>query len=203
MINWVFFDLGSTLVDEEECEKFRISHLLAQPGAPGREVQQRYWADWLTKNQAPYRSFAEKYGLQTCPWPSELEKLYEGVPQILQSLHKKYKLGIIANQNFGTTERLAGFGIRQYFDVIAASAEVGTAKPDPAIFMHALRMADCTPDQAVMIGDRLDNDIAPAARLGMGTIWVRQGQHACSNVCLLPRKPDAIAERIASVLDIL
>lgn len=32
--------------------------------------------------------------------------------------------------------------------------------------------------EAVMIGDRLDNDISPAKRLGMQTIWIRQGFEA-------------------------
>lgn len=26
-----------------------------------------------------------------------------------------------------------------------------------------------------MIGDRLDNDIIPAKRLGMNTVWIKQG----------------------------
>ena len=35
-------------------------------------------------------------------------------------------------------------------------------------------MADCHAENAVMIGDRLDNDIYPAKKLGMKTIWIRQ-----------------------------
>ena len=36
-------------------------------------------------------------------------------------------------------------------------------------------MAGCQAENAVMIGDRLDNDIAPAKKLGMKTVWIRQG----------------------------
>ena len=48
-------------------------------------------------------------------------------------------------------------------------------KPDPRIFETALEKAGCPPHEAVMIGDRLDNDVAPAKALGMKTVRVRQG----------------------------
>ena len=43
------------------------------------------------------------------------------------------------------------------------------------IFEIALKRADCKANQAIMIGDRIDNDIVPAKKLGMGTIWIKQG----------------------------
>lgn len=46
---------------------------------------------------------------------------------------------------------------------------------DRRIFEIAFEMAGCSADEAVMIGDRLDNDIYPAKRLGMKTIWIKQG----------------------------
>ena len=66
-------------------------------------------------------------------------------------------------------------GIRRYFDVIVSSAEEGVAKPDPRIFNIALTRAGCAPEQAVMIGDRIDNDIVPAKQMGMKTVWIKQG----------------------------
>lgn len=35
-------------------------------------------------------------------------------------------------------------------------------------------MSKCSPKNSVMIGDRIDNDIEPANKLGMKTIWVKQ-----------------------------
>ena len=60
-------------------------------------------------------------------------------------------------------------------DYIAASAELGIAKPDAAIFQWALKQAGCAARNAVMIGDRMDNDIAPANRLGMRTVRLLRG----------------------------
>lgn len=39
-------------------------------------------------------------------------------------------------------------------------------KPDPKLFTIACAQAGCAPEDAVMIGDRLDNDIAPAKAIG-------------------------------------
>ena len=65
--------------------------------------------------------------------------------------------------------------MRQYFDVIAASAEIGCAKPDKEIFEKAFELARCTAEESVMVGDRLDNDIIPAKAIGMKTVWVKNG----------------------------
>lgn len=85
------------------------------------------------------------------------------------------QLGVIANQSLGTSERLENLGVRKYLDLIIASAEEGVSKPDRHIFEIALERSSCKPENAVMIGDRIDNDIVPAKQLGMKTIWVKQG----------------------------
>ena len=65
--------------------------------------------------------------------------------------------------------------MRQYFDVIGASAEIGYAKPDKEIFEKAFELAKCTAAESVMVGDRLDNDIIPAKVLGIKTVWLKNG----------------------------
>ena len=88
---------------------------------------------------------------------------------------KKFKIGVIANQPLGTEKRLQKHGILQYIDLVVASAEEGVAKPDLGIFEIALERSRCLPENAVMVGDRIDNDIVPAKKMGMHTIWVKQG----------------------------
>jgi len=62
-----------------------------------------------------------------------------------------------------------------FVEACLASAEVGLEKPDPAIFRFALSRAGCSPAEAVMIGDRLDNDIRPARLQGWKTVRILQG----------------------------
>lgn len=59
--------------------------------------------------------------------------------------------------------------------MVIASADEGVEKPNLEIFKIALERANCLPENAVMVGDRIDNDILPAKKLGIKTVWVKQG----------------------------
>ena len=175
MIKWIFFDVGSTLVDETEAYDHRAREMIAGTNITFREfddVRISLARQGLDGNSAAIKHF----GLTKTPWHSEDEVPYSDAHSTLAALvDKGYKLGIIANQKLGTEERLESWGLRQYFEVIAASAEIGYAKPDKEIFEKALELAKCTAAESVMVGDRLDNDIIPAKAIGMKTIWVKNG----------------------------
>ena len=175
MIKWIFFDVVSTLVDETEAYDHRAREMIAGTNITFREfddVRISLARQGLDGNSAAIKHF----GLTKTPWHSEDEVPYSDAHSTLAALiDKGYKLGIIANQKIGTTERLAFWGLRQYFDVIAASAELGYAKPDKEIFEKAFELAGCTAQESVMVGDRLDNDIIPAKAIGMKTVWVKNG----------------------------
>lgn len=199
MLKWIFFDLGSTIIDETDCIEYRIAETLKQTGAPSKEDFYRQMEYFASVNMLPYKDTVKKFGLEKVRWVKELEKLYPESREVLQSLYGIYKLGIIANQSAGTEERLVQFGIREYFDVIVSSAEAGVAKPDRSIFELALSQAGCTAAEACMVGDRLDNDIVPAVEMGMSAVWVRQGWFGMGNVDLARFKPDFTVDRISDV----
>ena len=175
MIKWIFFDIGSTLVDETEAYDHRVREMIAGTNITFREfddVRISLARQGLDGNSAAIKHF----GLTKTPWHSEDEVPYSDAHSTLAALvDKGYKLGIIANQKLGTEERLESWGLRQYFEVIAASAEIRYAKPDKEIFEKALELAKCTAAESVMVGDRLDNDIIPAKAIGMKTVWVKNG----------------------------
>jgi len=62
---------------------------------------------------------------------------------------------------------LERFGVRERFDSITTSEEVGRTKPDPAMFETALETAGVDPERSLMIGDRYDHDVKGAADMGM------------------------------------
>ena len=175
MIKWIFFDVGSTLVDETEAYDHRVREMIVGTNITFKEfddVRVALARQGLDGNSAAIKHF----GLTKPPWHSEDEVPYSDAHSTLAALvDKGYELGIIANQKLGTEERLESWGLRQYFEVIAASAEIGYAKPDKEIFEKALEFAKCTAEESVMVGDRLDNDIIPAKAIGMKTVWVKNG----------------------------
>lgn len=201
-IKCLFFDVGSTLVDETECVKKRCEVIIESNNIDRQEFYDRVEECAKTDSYA-VRAAALYYGAEIPRWYGELEKLYPDTKMILEILSKKYKLGVIANQVAGTKERLDNWGIGKYFDVVVASAEAGCAKPDLMIFNLALEQAGCKPNEAVMIGDRLDNDIVPAKQLGMKTVWVRQGFAKYQSINSENEQPDYIIDTTGDILDIL
>ena len=201
-IKCLFFDVGSTLVDETECVKKRCEVIIESNNIDRQEFYDRVEECAKTDSYA-VRAAALYYGGEIPRWYGELEKLYPDTKMILEILSKKYKLGVIANQVAGTKDRLDNWGIGKYFDVVVASAEADCSKPDLKIFNLALEQAGCKPNEAVMIGDRLDNDVVPAKQLGMKTVWVRQGFAKYQSISNETEKPDFIIDSIGDILDIL
>lgn len=117
-------------------------------------------------------------------------------------LRRGYKLGVIANQSEGTARRLEKWGILSCFDVIAASAEEGVAKPDADIFRRALERVGCRPENAAMVGDRLDNDISPAKALGMKTVWIKQGMSVFFSPKNADETPDYTVSELSELFEI-
>lgn len=73
---------------------------------------------------------------------------------------------------------------------------------DLEIFNLALKQAESKPDECVMVGDRLDNDIIPANKIGMKTVWIKQGMGGLGNVDLLNFKPDFVINKIEQMLEL-
>lgn len=184
------------------CEDARIDAILTQPNAPTKQEFLDRIKYNASLNKDAFKTTLAEYNLQKIKWPDKHEKLFANVDSVLKTLQQKYKLGIIANQSPGLNERLENFKIKHYFDVIISSAEVGVEKPSLEIFLLALNSAQCLPEQTVMVGDRLDNDIIPAHKLGMKTVWVKQGYGGMGNVDLLDFKPDYVIESIEHILDL-
>ncbi|MBR4223208.1 MAG: HAD family hydrolase [Oscillospiraceae bacterium] len=199
---WLFFDVGTTLVDETKAYDHRIRDAISGTDITYEQFNEkrRYFAEQNMRGDIEAMNF---FGLKRTPWHSEDEILYPDAAEILAHLYRKeYKLGVIANQPPGTEQRLGRYGIRGWFDVVVASAEAGIAKPDREIFLKALDIAGCSAGDAVMIGDRLDNDIYPAMDLGMSTVWIKQGFSVYQHLESSKKVPDHIIEGLSELKDI-
>lgn len=202
-INWIFFDIGSTLIDETECYNHRIRDAIAGNDITFEEFNEKriFFAKQNLKGDIEALKF---FGLTKTPWHFEDESPYEEAEAVLNALCERgYSIGVIANQAPGTEKRLENWGFMKYIKLVIASAEEGVAKPDSEIFLRALNRADCLPENAVMIGDRIDNDIEPAKKLGMKTIWVRQGFSIYQQPENDIQTADHIVDSLRDILEIL
>lgn len=201
-VQWIFFDVGSTVMDERLAYEHRMRDIAALANTAYDSVYETAM-EFYRQNLKGDLETARKYGVELTKWHTEDERLYSDAVECLERLSKKYKLGIIANQSLGTRDRLAQHGILRYFDLVIASAEEGCAKPDRRIFEIALERSNCPAMCAVMVGDRIDNDIVPAKALGMGTIWIKQGFGQYWNITRECERPDCEVSNLTELCGIL
>ena len=103
-----------------------------------------------------------------------------------------FGLGIVANQPQAARERLGRAGIGDLFEYQGLSGLTGFSKPDPRAFEAAAGALDVALADCIMVGDRIDNDIAPAKALGMTTVLFRGGRHRRQRPRSAAEEPDAI-----------
>ncbi len=133
----------------------------------------------------------------------EMQKVYPEAITALEELRSKWELGLIANQPKTTKEYLRKTELTKYFKVIVLSEEVGFSKPNPKIFLHALAAAKCQPEKALMVGDRLDNDIAPTKSLGMKTVRIKRGMMSIQKPLSTMEMADYEIYNLAELLQLL
>jgi putative hydrolase of the HAD superfamily len=95
----------------------------------------------------------------------------------LAGLHERgLRLVCVSNWDVSLADVLARCGLAGALDGVVTSAEAGVRKPDPAIFEPALRLARCTPPEAVYVGDTPSEDLAGARAAGIRALLIdRQG----------------------------
>ena len=181
VIGAVVFDVGECLVDESR--------------------EYGTWADWLG---VPRHTFSAMFGavisrgldyretFQVLQPGFDLEKarqeranagrpewfgeddLYPDARSALAQLRTDgLWVGIAGNQTVRAGGILRELGLPA--DMIATSDDWGVSKPDPGFFRQMLEVTPGSADEILYVGDRLDNDIQPAAGLGLRTALIRRG----------------------------
>ena len=216
-IRWVFFDVGYTLINEDDAVGDRVLQVQAALSDRGFLVSTEAIRAALEEAAAECvpspvsRSIAmltDSEELGEClknqlTWRKDLERPYPEAEGVLSALSRRYSIGIIANQSAGTDARLERWGLLRYISLTIASAEVGITKPDLAIFKLAMRRAGAGPTQIVMVGDRIDNDITPAKSLGWKTIRIKQGLSKGQVPIRPTQEPDFEVHRLHDILSFL
>jgi len=177
----VWFDVGETLIDESR--------------------EYGTWAEWLG---VPRHTFSAVFGaviarggdyrdvFQHFRPGFDLEKerqarldagigeflnghdLYPDARECLAALREAgYFVGVAGNQTARAGRFLRDMNLP--CDLLATSDEWGAAKPDAGFFDNLVTVSRHERGEIAYVGDRLDNDIAPAARAGLVTVWVRRG----------------------------
>jgi len=194
----VLFDLDHTLFDFDASEALAFAGALAAAGvddplpylATYRRLNSALWAAAergeirsSTIRNLRFEQLAIELGLEPSiasdmadafiAGLSEHGDLYPGARDVLETLNGRVAMAVVSN---GLGEvvhaRLDRLDVRDMFDVVVVSSEVGVAKPDPGIFDVAFeRLGRPDKSATLMVGDSLTSDIAGGATYGIDTCW--------------------------------
>ena len=95
---------------------------------------------------------------------------YDEVVDALATLRGRYTLVSVTNGN----SQIDRTPLHASFDHSLTAAEVGAAKPDPAIFRSASERSGVPIDRFLHVGDDPARDVRAARDLGMSTVWVNR-----------------------------
>jgi HAD superfamily hydrolase (TIGR01549 family) len=159
-------DAGARFTDAEFDEEYRRART-EQSGSFRRRLIARFLPEGDLRE---LESLAARY------WHYPPSALYDDAVPCLEDLQGRYRLGVIANQPGEVRSAMRRDGLEPFFEVWGVSDDLGVGKPDPTLFELAVKAAGVAPGASVMVGDRLDYDIRPAARVGMRTVWMLRGE---------------------------
>ena len=180
-ITTVFFDVGETLVDETR--------------------QWGSWADWLGVTRLtffaalgaviergehhrrvfelvrPGIDLAREQAARAAAGMADLFDRSDFYPDAIGCLAELrcqgYRIGLAGNQP--ATAEAALHAMNLPVDYLASSAGWGVEKPAPEFFARVVALAGGVPAEIAYVGDRIDNDVAPAAAAGMVAVFLRRG----------------------------
>jgi FMN phosphatase YigB (HAD superfamily) len=104
-----------------------------------------------------------------------------------------FRLAVVANSNCDrSVQRMVQqIGLRAQFDIVLTSQTAQMRKPQPQLYTLALQAWDVDPFQAVAVGSRLDEDIAPAQELGLRAVLFAAQTHPSNARLARQVQPDA------------
>jgi putative hydrolase of the HAD superfamily len=100
----------------------------------------------------------------------------DAAPALRELRGRGIRLVVVSNWDVSLHERLAETGLAELVDGAVASAELGHAKPDRAIFDHALGLVGAAPEAALHAGDSLDADVQGALAAGLRAVLVARDE---------------------------
>jgi putative hydrolase of the HAD superfamily len=96
--------------------------------------------------------------------------------EAVKRLRARYRLGLLSNFDDAATghEIMHDTGVRELFDLVVISAEVGMRKPNLLIFEHTSRALGLEPHEILFVGDTPHEDVIGAKRAGMAVAWINK-----------------------------
>ncbi|HZT91469.1 MAG TPA: HAD family hydrolase [Gaiellaceae bacterium] len=161
----VVFDVGETLVDETGM----WTRVAGAAGLTPFTLMAGIGATIALGR--PHSDVWELLGVEDAPGSWKMDDWYPDARPCLERLRRSgYRVCACGNTPAFVERELAPL-----VDAAASSESLGVSKPAPAFFARVADLAGVSPAKIAYVGDRVDNDIAPALAAGMVAVHVRRG----------------------------
>lgn len=194
---WVCFDIGEVLIDETRIwstwadvlglPRFTLMATMGAAIAAGGDHQEALeqlagpsWREREVEVQAAFGGFRQ------------VDLYRDALPALRALADLGYGVAVIGNQPSRREAELSALGFSP--DVLTMSDTLGVQKPDPGFFAAVISLLAAAPADIAYVGDRVDNDVVPAAEAGLRAVWVRRGPWG-----LVHRPPRTPHRQVASL----
>ena len=197
-VDAVLFDLDDTLCTynrtADDILEIAFDRLGVEPFFDGAEYIERLGEfseesdDIRDTRRAAFGTFAEEAGHDDSVG-QEVADIYtderdqtnvsfvEGAERVLDALESNYRIGMVTNGDpWMQSQKLAGLGITDRFEVIVHGGHDAPYKPDPEPFHLALDELDVEADRTVHVGNSLPADVTGAHAAGLRSVWLSHGE---------------------------
>lgn len=180
----VVFDVGETIIDETRAwsswaDWLGISRLtfLAVCGAVIERGGDHLEPFRILRPGLDLRDELAKREAAGVPDVITVDDFYPDAVPCLRAIHDAgYRIGVAGNQPARADAAIEAIDLP--VDLVGSSARWGVEKPDPRFFARIVAELDLAPSEIAYVGDRLDNDVRPAAAAGLQAIFLRRGPWA-------------------------
>ena len=161
----------------------------SRPGDEARSISTEHQVSLIAPAEVLISTCLERQGLQgddttirdirramAIPIDESFQPL-PGAAELLRDIRRLGMRNVIASNTYWRDadsywEDFERLGMASDIDDIVTSVDAGHLKPHPAVFEMARHRAGVSADRCVVIGNKEENDVAPALELGMHAILV-------------------------------
>jgi len=164
-------------------------------GPPTGIVQEGFRRLGIAADERTLLTAMDGYAASTVGW----SQLFPDTITTLVTLRGLgYRIGLLSNTWWAAewhNADLAAHGCGALIDALVYTSDLPRSKPHPSVFLEAVDRLNVEPAQAVMVGDRMIDDISGAQAVGMRGIWRRNAETPVPDGI----RPDAVIEALAEV----
>ena len=193
-IRGILFDAAGVFYDRPESTRTYVAQLLREKGFSaelpakdqvrqqalrsqankGRVSPNVYWDQVLVMTGVASLPERESLIAKINAYSDRVQAIPGGREALAVLKQRGFVLGIVTDTIYPIERKmrwLRQIGVAEFIDVVACSTDVGAHKPEPEIYLHALRQAGLTPAESAFVGHAAD-ELEGARRAGLATVAV-------------------------------